>query len=542
KVTDTDKETERFQTARSKVLKDLSGLSDKLLKDNAKDAAEILEAHREILEDEAGFISPVLERIRENKDNAAYATAYVLNEIADMFRSIDNEYMRERAQDAEDLRDSINAYILGIKGSTSSEIKESGIITAFDLAPSDTAGLDVTKVAGLMTQVGGVTGHTAIMSRTMGIPAVVGINNLMEHVDDGVMAILDGDTGEVIIDPDSSQLEYYSKLQSDYIERKKELLSFKGKPTCTCDGHYVRLKANVGTADDVKTSASCDAEGIGLVRTEFLYMKRKELPTEQEQFDAYRSILNEMGKKPVIFRTLDAGGDKELPALKLEKEDNPFLGFRAIRICLKHHGLFKTQLKALLRASVYGDLRIMFPMISCIEEYREAKRILEEAKAELSSAGKPYKAEIPVGIMVEVPSAAIMADKFAREVDFFSIGTNDLVQYTLAADRGNPNLVDISTPYHPAVLYLISRTIKAAQKYNIPCGMCGEAAGDSSLIPLFIGLGLKEFSMNASSILGARKLINSLSYDECRKLAGKVMKLSTVDEVKRALGEQQTKL
>jgi phosphotransferase system enzyme I (PtsI) len=320
KVTDTDKETERFQTARSKVLKDLSGLSDKLLKDNAKDAAEILEAHREILEDEAGFISPVLERIRENKDNAAYATAYVLNEIADMFRSIDNEYMRERAQDAEDLRDSINAYILGIKGSTSSEIKESGIITAFDLAPSDTAGLDVTKVAGLMTQVGGVTGHTAIMSRTMGIPAVVGINNLMEHVDDGVMAILDGDTGEVIIDPDSSQLEYYSKLQSDYIERKKELLSFKGKPTCTCDGHYVRLKANVGTADDVKTSASCDAEGIGLVRTEFLYMKRKELPTEQEQFDAYRSILNEMGKNPLYSELLTPAAIRNFRLLSLKRK------------------------------------------------------------------------------------------------------------------------------------------------------------------------------------------------------------------------------
>lgn len=539
KITDTDRETERFQAARSNVINDLGALSEKLLRDNARDAAEILEAHREILEDEAGFINPVLERIRENKDNAAYAAAYVLNEIADMFRSMDNEYMRERAADAEDLRDSINSYILGIKRDALTKSRDMGIITAFDLAPSDTAGMDLSAVAGLMTQAGGPTGHTAIMSRTMGIPAVVGVNNLLEYAHEGDIVILNGDSGEVIINPDNRQLEHYRKFQSDYIEQKKELNAYIGKPTRTRDGHFVRLEANIGTVKDAKIAAAYDAEGIGLVRTEFLYMNKQEMPSEQEQFEAYRAILNEMGKKPVIFRTLDAGGDKELPALKLEKEDNPFLGFRAIRICLKHQELFKTQLRALLRASVYGNLRIMFPMISSINEYREARKILEEVKKELSFAGKPYRAEIPTGIMVEVPSAAIMADKFAREVDFFSIGTNDLVQYTLAADRGNPKLTGISTPYHPAVLELIAKTINAAQRNNIPCGMCGEAAGDLRLIPLFIGFGLREFSMSASSILKARKLINNLSYDECRKLSGKVIKLSTADEVINVLNERQ---
>jgi len=535
KATDTEKEIERFQVARSKVIDDLNALTEKMIKIEANDAAEILEAHREILNDEAGFVAPVIDRIRNDNDNAAFAVAFVLDEIAEMFRSMDNEYMKERAADAEDLKDSMNSYILGIKRKGLLKTIEKSIVTAFDLTPSDTAGMDLSLVAGLMTQTGGITSHTAIMSRTLGIPAVVGAENLLEHVNDGDMVILDGETGEIIINPDSTQLNFYLNLQSENDERKKELTQYIGKPSETTDGHVVKLEANIGTEQDAKMAALHDAEGIGLVRTEFLYMKRQELPSEQEQFEAYRSILEAVGKKPVIFRTLDAGGDKELPYLNLEKEDNPFLGFRAIRICLKYPELFKTQLRALLRASVYGNLHIMFPMISSIDEFREAKKIFEETKAEMSSSGILHKARIPLGIMVEIPSAAVMADIFAREVDFFSIGTNDLVQYTLAADRGNPKVSEISSAYHPAVLSLIARTIDAAKKNNIPCGMCGEAAGDLKLIPLLIGFGLKEFSMSSSTILEARKLINSLSYEECRKMAVRALHLTTVTEVKNEL-------
>ncbi|MDD4297922.1 MAG: phosphoenolpyruvate--protein phosphotransferase, partial [Ruminiclostridium sp.] len=403
------------------------------------------------------------------------------------------------------------------------------------LTPSDTAGMDLSLVAGLVTQTGGITSHTAIMSRTLGIPAVVGAENLLEHVNDGDMIILDGETGEIIINPGSTQLNFYLNLQSEYEKRKKELSQYKGRPSETTDGHIVKLEANIGTEQDAKIAAFHDAEGIGLVRTEFLYMNRQELPSEQEQFEAYHNILEAVGKKPVIFRTLDAGGDKELPYLKLEKEDNPFLGFRAIRICLKYPELLRIQLRALLRASVYGDLRIMFPMISSIDELLEAKKIFTETKAEMSLSGILHKAHVPLGIMVEIPSVAVMADVFAREVDFFSIGTNDLVQYTLAADRGNPKVSGISSAYHPAVLSLIARTIDAAKKNNIPCGMCGEAAGDLNLIPLLIGFGLKEFSMSPSTILEARKLINSLSYEKCRKLASGALHLTTVTDVRNEL-------
>lgn len=537
KVEDPDAEIERFQAARLRAIDDVNALYEKLLNEHADEAAEVFNAHRDMLEDEAGFIEPVCLRIRENMENAAFAVAFVLNGIANMFRSMDNEYMRERAADAEDLRDSVNANILGIKRKRFASHNERFIVAAYDLSPSDTAGMDLSIVEGLMTQTGGSTSHTAIMSRTMEIPAVVGAQKLLEYVHDGDMAVLNGETGEIVIEPDSEQLGHYTRLQLQYKEQTRELRRYIGMPSVTRDGRHVRLEANVGTEQDAQIAADHDAEGIGLVRTEFLYMKRQELPSEQEQFEAYRAILESMDNRPVIFRTLDAGGDKELPALGLAREENPFLGFRAIRICLQNPSLFKTQLRALLRASVYGELRIMFPMISSLNEVRKAKNVVEEVKAELSGAGVPFKANIPVGIMVEIPAVAVMADSFAREVDFFSIGTNDLVQYTLAADRGNPKLADISTAYHPAVLNLIAATIDAAARHNIPCGMCGEAASDMKLVPLLLGLGLNEFSMSASAILRVRKLICSLSYDTCIKMAGEVLKYATADEIKQALNK-----
>jgi len=535
RIEDPDAEIERFQAARRSAVEDIDALYKKMLNEHADEAAEVFSAHREILEDEEGFIKPVCLRIREKKDNAAFAVAFVLNGIADMFRSMDSAYMRERAADAEDLRDSVNAKILGVKKKGITARNEKCIVAAYDLAPSDTAGMELSIVEGLLTEIGGPTSHTAIMSRTMEIPAVVGTQGLMEHVHDGDMAIINGETGEIIVEPDREQIEHYMRLQQEYKKQTGELRRYVGMPSVTRDGRQVRLEANVGTEQDARLAASHDAEGIGLVRTEFLYMKRQELPSEQEQFEAYRGILESMGDRPVIFRTLDAGGDKELPALGLTKEDNPFLGFRAIRICLQNPSLFKTQLRALLRASMYGECRIMFPMISSLNEVRKAKAIVEEVKAELSHEGIPYKANVPVGIMVEIPAVAVMAEAFASEVDFFSIGTNDLVQYTLAADRGNPKLSEISTVYHPAVLNLIAATIHAAAKHHIPCGMCGEAASDTKLIPLLLGIGLNEFSMSASAILKVRKLISGLSYETCRKLADEVLELKTDEEIRYAM-------
>ncbi|MDD4495538.1 MAG: phosphoenolpyruvate--protein phosphotransferase [Eubacteriales bacterium] len=537
---DNDAEIARFQSARQKSINEVIALYDKLMKENAVDAAEVFMAHKEILEDEAGFVEPVIERITVNSENAAMAAANVLNATADMFRSMDNEYMQARAADAEDLRDSVVSNILGLKRSGMRDpVKKPGmekqIIAAYDLAPSDTAGLNFDAVEGIVTQTGGTTSHTAVMSRTLELPAVVGAGGLLGHVNDGDFIILDGETGEVIINPGKEQIEEYLKLRDEYIKRKDELRKYAGRQSVTLDGRQVRLEANIGTVSDAEAAAENGAEGIGLVRTEFLYMERKELPSEQEQYEAYKGILEKMGDKPVIFRTLDAGGDKSLPSLALPKEENPFLGYRAIRICLNNPPLFKTQLRALLRAGVHGNPKIMFPMISSLDELRRAKKLLEEAAGELSEEGVPYREKIPVGIMVEIPAVAVMADRIAKEVDFFSIGTNDLVQYTLAADRGNPSIADVYTTFHPAVLQLVALTISAAERADIPCGMCGEAAGNLTLVPLFLGFGLKEFSMSPSSVLKVRKLINSLNYKECKVLAEKVLQLDTADEIEKIL-------
>jgi len=537
KIADPDTEIERFQEARQSAIEDINTLYEKMINEHANEAAEVFNAHREILEDEDGFIEPVCLRIREEMDNAAFAVTFVLNGIADMFRSMDNAYMRERAADAVDLRDSVNAKILGVKRKGITSQNGKCIVAAYDLAPSDTAGMDLSIVEGLLTETGGATSHTAIMSRTMEIPAVVGTQKLLEYVHDGDMVIINGATGEIVIEPNRAQLEHYTSLQQQFNEQTRELRKYIGMPSVTRDGRQVRLEANVGTEQDARLAAAHDAEGVGLVRTEFLYMKRQELPSEQEQFEAYRAILESMGNRPVIFRTLDAGGDKELPALGLTKEENPFLGFRAIRICLQNPALFKAQLRAILRASVYGECKIMFPMISSLNEVHKAKDIVEEVRMELTNEGIPFKMNVPLGIMVEIPAVAVMAESFASEVDFFSIGTNDLVQYTLAADRGNPKLADISTVYHPAVLNLIAATIRAAARKNIPCGMCGEAASDMKLVPFLLGLGLNEFSMSASAILRVRKLISGLSYDSCSKMADEVLTLKTDEEIKQVLNE-----
>jgi phosphotransferase system enzyme I (PtsI) len=439
--------------------------------------------------------------------------------------------MKERAADIRDVTKRVIAHLLGVQIPNPSLISEEVVIIAEDLTPSDTAQLNRQFVQGFTTDIGGRTSHSAIMARSMEIPAVVGTKQATSSIENGVMVIVDGLDGDVIIDPSSEVIAQYEEKKANYEAQKAEWAKLVNEPTVTKDGQHVELAANIGTPDDVKGVLENGGEAVGLYRTEFLYMGRDQLPTEDEQFDAYKTVLERMEGKPVVVRTLDIGGDKELPYLNLPKEMNPFLGFRAIRLCLEEQDIFRTQLRALLRASSYGNLKIMFPMIATVSEFREAKAILLEEKEKLVANGTQVSDSIEIGMMVEIPSTAVMADQFAKEVDFFSIGTNDLIQYTMAADRMNERVSYLYQPYNPAILRLISMVIDAAHKEGKWAGMCGEMAGDQIAIPLLLGLGLDEFSMSATSILPARTQIKDLSKEQAQSVKEKVLAMSTTEEV-----------
>jgi len=530
KVKNTTEEINIFEHARNNVISETESLMSKALDDESNEVYEIMAAHKEILSDYSSFVNPVNEYISKEKINCAYAVFHVLSNMANLFLSLDSEYMRERAADVEDIRDSIIANIQGI--SSSFTLSEPAIIVAHDMTPSDTAKLDFSLVKGMITEVGGQTCHTAIMARTMGIPAVVSASDILSHVIDEQSIIIDGTEGCVMINATSENFDDYSERINQLDEKQKILRSFIGKKTLTKDSRIITLSANIGIDNDRNIIKNSDAEGIGLVRTEFLFMQRKELPTMNEQLSVYKSIIDTANGKPVTFRTLDAGGDKSLPALNLKSEENPFLGLRAVRISLKFIDLFKQQLKALFIASTFGKLRIMIPMISSCEEIDECMAIISEVRKELDAEKKEYTPDIPIGIMIEVPAAAIMADVLAKKVDFFSIGTNDLIQYTVAVDRGNADIAHLYTPFHPSVLNLIKNTIDRAHLNNIPCSMCGEAAGDTLMIPLLIGLGLRSFSVSPSEILSIRSLISNLSYAKCKTLAEDVLTCSSATEIK----------
>lgn len=414
--------------------------------------------------------------------------------------------------------------------SNPSLISEEVVIIAEDLTPSDTAQLNRQYVKGFTTDIGGRTSHSAIMARSLEIPAVVGTKVVTAEIENGDLIIVDGLDGRVVVNPSEEELAQYNEKRARFEAQKAEWAKLVHEPTVTSDGYHVELAANIGTPDDVKGVLANGAEGIGLYRTEFLYMGRSELPTEEEQFIAYKTVLERMEGKPVVVRTLDIGGDKELPYLELPKEMNPFLGFRAIRLCLEMQEMFRTQLRALLRASVYGNLKIMFPMIATLDEFRQAKAILLEEKEKLVQAGVPV-AEFEVGMMVEIPAAAVLADQFAKEVDFFSIGTNDLIQYTMAADRMNERVSYLYQPYNPAILRLIANVIDAAHKEGKWAGMCGEMAGEELAIPILLGLGLDEFSMSATSVLRARSQLKKLSKEEAASLKETILSMNTAEEV-----------
>ncbi|WP_226535337.1 phosphoenolpyruvate--protein phosphotransferase [Fictibacillus halophilus] len=529
-IEDSSQEIERFQSALEKSKQELTVIKDKANEELGEDKAAIFAAHLLVLSDPE-LVDAVKQKIESEKVNAESAMNDVSSMFIDMFEQMDNEYMKERAADIRDVSKRVLAHLLDVQFATPASISEEVVILAEDLTPSDTAQLNRKFVKGFATDIGGRTSHSAIMSRSMEIPAVVGTKTITEKVENGVMIIIDGLDGQVIVDPTQDEIAAYQEKQQNYQQQKEEWAKLVNEKTFSSDNVQVELAANIGTPADVKGVLENGAEGVGLYRTEFLYMGRDQLPTEEEQFKAYKEVLEKMEGKPVVIRTLDIGGDKELPYLNLPKELNPFLGFRAIRLCLEEQDIFRTQLRALLRASTHGNLKIMFPMIATLEEFRSAKSILLEEKEKLVKEGTEVSEDIEVGIMVEIPSTAVMADTFAKEVDFFSIGTNDLIQYTMAADRMNEQVSYLYQPYSPAILRLVKMVIDAAHKEGKWTGMCGEMAGDPIAIPILLGLGLDEFSMSATSVLPARSQIRGLSKEKISAHIDEILQMDTMKDV-----------
>jgi phosphotransferase system enzyme I (PtsI) len=533
-IEDTTSEVSRFKSAIEKSKAELEAIRDRAHIELGADKAAIFEAHLLVLTDPE-LNGPIEDKITSEKVNAESALKDTADMFVMMFEQMDNEYMKERAADIRDVTKRILSHLLGVQLVNPSMIAEEVIIVAEDLTPSDTAQLNRQYVLGFTTDIGGRTSHSAIMARSMEIPAVVGTKSATEDINNGDLVIVDGLKGEVHINPTPELVEEYRNIHQQYEAQKTEWAKLVNEKTVSADDHHVELAANIGTPKDLKGVIENGGEGVGLYRTEFLYMGRDQLPTEEEQYEAYKAVLEGMNGKPVVVRTLDIGGDKELPYLQLPKELNPFLGFRAIRLCLEEQDIFRTQLRALLRASSYGNLKVMFPMIATLDEFREAKAILEDEKQKLISAGQKVSDSIELGIMVEIPSTAVLADQFAKEVDFFSIGTNDLIQYTMAADRMNQRVSYLYQPYSPSILRLVKMVIDAAHAEGKWAGMCGEMAGDETAIPLLIGLGLDEFSMSATSILKARSQIKKLSKAEMEKLATQVLNMQTTSQVIEAV-------
>ena len=536
-VADVEAEKARFRAASAQAAAETDALAKDLATRVGEKEAEILNGHLLLLSDP--MLTGEIENIISGENvNSEYAIESVCNTYANMFASMGDELMQQRATDMRDIKTRMQKILMGVKSVDISSLPEGSVIVARDLTPSMTAGIDPERVVGIVTELGGKTSHSAILARALEIPAVVAVEDFLSSVADGQDIVLDGSKGIVIVNPDEAEKAEYAKKREAFLKEKKELEQYIGKPTVTKDGITVELVANIGKPEDVDKVLHYDGEGIGLFRTEFLFMDRTSMPTEEEQFEAYKKVAAALNGKPVIIRTLDIGGDKEIPYMGLEKDENPFLGYRAIRFCLdRKDDIYKPQLRALLRASAFGNIRIMVPMVTCIEEFREAKALIEEIKKELDEKGIAYKKDIQVGIMVETAAASLMADVFAKEVDFFSIGTNDLTQYTMSVDRGNEKVSYLYSTLNPAVLRSIRHVIECGRKEGIMVGMCGEAASDPIIIPLLLAFGLNEFSMSASAILNARKLITGYSVAELQAVAEKAMTYATVKEVEDYMKE-----
>ena len=534
-------EIERLHEAIEKSSVEVGRIREIAAQSLGEEEAQVFDAHAMILSDPE-MTGQVEEVIKTNKINAEAAYEQVTDTFITMFEGMeDNPYMQERAADIQDVRKRVIATLLGVSLPNPSTINEEVVIVAHDLTPSDTAQLNKKYVKAFVTNIGGRTSHSAIMARSLEIPAIVGTGTISDEVSEGDMLLVDGIEGTVLVDPSEDEVAEYQIKAEKFEQLKAEWEKLKDEPTVTADGKQLELAGNIGTPRDLEGVLDHGGEAIGLYRTEFLYMDSQELPTEDEQYEAYKEVLEGMNGRPVVVRTMDIGGDKELPYLALPDEMNPFLGYRAIRISLDQDEIFRTQLRALLRASVHGKLRIMFPMIATLKEFRDAKAIYEEEKEKLQNEGVEVSDSIEVGIMVEIPAAAVLADQFAKEVDFFSLGTNDLIQYSMAADRMNEQVSYLYQPYNPSILRLINNVIKAAHAEGKWAGMCGEVAGDQTAVPLLVGMGLDEFSMSATSILKTRSLMKRLDSSKMEELVEKALNEATSNEEVKALVEEYTK-
>lgn len=523
-------EIARFEAAIDLSYKQISAIMEKTKIEIDEEHSKIFDAHLEILKDPE-LIGSTKSMIENDLVNADYALQSVRDQFVAIFEAMDNEYIRERAADIKDVSGRIIANIQGKVAKDISCLDADAILIAKDLTPSDTALMDKKHIKAFVTEVGGRTSHSAIMARSLEIPAIVGVKGLLEAVTESETIAINGCVGDIVIGPDEAVIADIKKQQAEFNEMKSVYKQMVTESSVTKDGVVVEVVANIGSDSDLELVLKNGAEGIGLFRTEFLYMGKDALPSEDDQFDVYKKVLETMDGKPVVIRTLDIGGDKELSYMEMDEEMNPFLGIRAIRLCLEKQEIFKTQLRALLRASVYGNLKIMFPMIATLDEWRQAKGILEDVHKELSNEGVTVSGSYEVGMMVEIPSAVILADKFAREVDFFSIGTNDLIQYTFAADRMNEKVSYLYQPFNPAIISMVKQVVEAAHDHGKWAGMCGEMAGEPLLVPVLMGLGLDEFSMSASSIPRSRYIIRNLDSNDARTLSEEVLDLTTNDDV-----------
>ncbi len=533
-INNTDEEINRLNNVFKSVGNDLLLLYEESKNKLGDEKAQIFKAHFMILNDPE-FSDKVRYNISNKNMNAEYASKLVIDEFVNIFESMEDEYFRQRAIDIKDIGLRIRAKLLNVKISKLSELESNTIVVAKDLTPTDTALLNEENVNAIITEFGGVTSHSAIIANTLGIPGVMGIKNIVNEFKNGQIIIVNGNDGIVIINPDKETLNKYKKLLKEENNEKELLKKIIGKNTITLDGKKIEITANISSLKDIKNAIDNDAEGVGLFRSEFIYMENTKLPSEDEQYEIYKEVLERFNNKPVIIRTMDIGGDKEVNYLNFEKERNPFLGCRAIRYSLNEVDIFKTQLRALLRASIYGKLRIMFPMISSRLEIKKVKEIINECKMELDNEKKQYSKDIEIGIMIEVPAAAIMSDKLAKEVDFFSIGTNDLIQYTTATDRMNANLKELYTPYNIGVLRLIDMTIQNGHSQGIWVGMCGSVAGNQNLIPILLAMGLDEFSMAPSLVLKSRNLINNSSINDLQEIKDRILDAEDKNVIKKLL-------
>lgn len=530
KTANVEEELKRFEEALIKTREDITLIKEKAVGRLSDEELAIFDAHLMVTMDPE-FTGQMQEMIKSESINAEFAAHEVSSMFINMFESMEDAYFRERAADIKDVSYRLKCHIMGYELTNLSLIQEEVIIVANDLTPSDTAQLNKAFTKGFATAIGGRTSHSAIMARSLEIPAVVGINGLMDAVNHGDMLVLDALDGVVIINPSEDELKHYVNKAKTFADMKEKLRVLRDVASVTLDDHHVELVGNIGTPNDVEGVLHNGGEGVGLYRTEFLYMDATSLPSEEDQFIAYKTVLEKMGNRPVVVRTLDIGGDKELSYLPIPHEMNPFLGYRAIRLCLDQRDIFRTQVRALLRASAYGKLCIMFPMIATLGEFRDAKKFVLDNAEELKAEGVKISSDYQIGMMVEIPAAAVLADQFAKEADFFSIGTNDLIQYSMAADRMSEKVSYLYQPYNPSILRLVKMTIDGAHKEGKWCGMCGEMAGEEMAVPLLLGLGLDEFSMSASSILQARKIVRSLNYKEMKELAEKAIALDSMEAV-----------